>query len=101
MNTNRDLGCLTISATGEKLKPLLIFKGKGKTVRKVINRLNYTIKKNSNAWMTKEIFKEYLLSTVRMHLQYTRMDLNNNEQLGLVVIGNRKDSFSNTSEIVG
>ena len=38
--------------------------------------------------MTRDIFKDYLLSTVRMHLKFTRIDLNKKDQIGLVIIDN-------------
>ena len=38
--------------------------------------------------MAKEIFKDYLLSTIRMYLHYRRMDLTKEDQLGLVIIDN-------------
>jgi len=51
---------LTISSSGEKLKPLLIFKGAGVRINKLNNYHNYFVKKNQNAWNTNQIFLEYI-----------------------------------------
>jgi len=56
---------LTITATGEKLQPLLIFKGKGSKINKLNNFNDYFVRKNENAWNTNKIFLEYIHHIIR------------------------------------
>ena len=56
---------LTITSSGEKLRPLLIFKGKGSRINKLSNFNDYFVRKNENAWNTNKIFLEYLHQIVK------------------------------------
>jgi len=41
---------LTISSSGEKLRPMLIFKGSGTRINKLTNSHDFFVRKNENAW---------------------------------------------------
>jgi len=81
---------LAISASGEKLKPILIFHGTGKktTVSRVKNYAACTLVKNENAWMTSKIFKKFLQENLDMFLfkQRKRCGLENSK--GLLLLDN-------------
>jgi len=88
MYKKRITACLGISAAGEKLNSMLIFKGKGLKVRKLNNKESYLIYKNENAWMTLQIFKDYLKFSCKKFLNRKRNEIGNPNQLGLIILDN-------------
>jgi len=56
---------LTITATGEKLNPLLIFKGSGTRFNKLHNFCGFILKKNHTAWNTMKIFLDYINQVIK------------------------------------
>jgi len=81
---------LGISAAGDKLNPILIFQGKGKRLNNLTNTEGYEIKKNENAWMTGNLFKFYLKSTIKIFLVQQRMNPDIQGKKGLLIL----DGFS-------
>jgi len=79
---------LSITASGDKLTPLLIFKGKGIRVNKLINSRNFMIKKNTNAWMTTKIFKDYLNGVIKPYILEKRRHSEFKDQKALIIIDN-------------
>jgi len=77
---------LAITAAGEKLKLILIFKVIG--VNKLINYKNYVLKKNQNAWMTKSLYVEYLNSVIKPFVLQQRLkaDLMLKKHCSLLII---------------
>ena len=81
---------LGIAATGEKLTPILIFKGTGKKtkIHKVHNNHDFSLEKNENAWMTSEIFFRYLERDVRSFLLHQRIRYKLQGRKALLVVDN-------------
>jgi len=79
---------LCITASGEKLKPILIFKGDGVRFRKLNNTKNYLLKKNTNAWMTLKIFSEYIKYVVKPYVEFQRLKPELKDKKALLIIDN-------------
>ena len=79
---------LAITAAGEKINPLLIFKGKGARINKLNNFKGYFIKKNINAWMTKAIYLDYLNSVIKHFVLQKRKKEEFKDKKALVIVDN-------------
>jgi len=79
---------LTISSSGEKLKPLLIFKGAGVRINKLNNYHNYFVKKNQNAWNTNQIFLEYIERVIKPYIMDLKVKTEFKTKKALLVIDN-------------
>lgn len=90
---------LTISADGDKLKPLLIFKGKsGGQIEKALSKQPYVLQNkcviclNKNAWTTDSIIKVWFY---KIWLEYLKDKDNLYEDLGDLILD--RGNFSSNS----
>ena len=69
---------LCIAASGQILKPMIIFKGTNKGIIKgVINKKGYFLKKNENIWFTKKLFLNFIHIELKEYLNKQRKVLSN------------------------
>ena len=81
---------LGVSAAGDKLNPMLIYKGSGTRFRNLTNTHGYDLRKNENAWMTSQLFRDYLKSEIKFYLARQRKQAHLKDKKALFII----DGFS-------
>ena len=86
---------LGISATGIKLRPMIIFKGTSKTFRNLKNHKSALLEKNSNGWMTNDLFSKWLRNELKYYLLRQRQHSLTPNAKGLLVIDRFAGHFPN------
>ena len=99
MLKKRLTACLGVSASGEKLNTCLIFKGQGQKFRGVVNREGYLLYKNDTAWMTRSLFKDYLLYSVKRYLDKKRAALAKPDQIAVIILDNFQGHVFDDNEL--
>ena len=79
---------LAITSMGEKLTPLLIFKGSGVRFNNLINLYGYMLKKNATAWNTAKIFLEYINQVIKPYVHAQRMKPELKGKTALIIVDN-------------
>lgn len=91
---------LAITASGDQLDPILIFKGKeGSNFRGIKNHANFLLKKNSNGWMTEELMCDWITRKLVPYVIRTKEALKNNDARSLFVIDTFAGHFGKVEEI--
>lgn len=89
-----------VAASGESLKPLIIFHGEPESkFRNLKNPEQFLIKKNKNAWVNEELFSEWIKTVLIPYVKKKRQLLEKPEARVLFVIDSFSGHFGDPEEL--